>query len=91
MDDEISEYLDHPGVPVSLGNVQSMLVPERLQLPSPLPFPPLPPLSASLQSGSGRSGGPVWDPGQLLRPHVSPRATLRWGPGTVLLVAIYCG
>lgn len=34
---------------------------------------------------------PCVGPWQLLRPHLSPRATLRWGPGTVLLVVIYCG
>lgn len=43
-------------------------------------------LSASQQQA--RSGGPWVGPCPR---RLSPRATLWWGPGTILLVVIYCG
>lgn len=83
--EETRESVDHPGVPVSVGKVPSVLACSR----------PRRTLSASLHSaalGGGGRGGRRWDPGQQrAAPHASPRAALRWGPGTVLLVVIHCG
>ena len=78
------------GVPVCVGNVRCTLVYERHK-PAPC---------TALCCGGRRRGGLQGDPGQELfcthtHTHtptkLSPRATLRWGPGTVLLVVIYCG